>query len=66
MIDLTAEEVEGSRTPAASGGDDVEVCESDNEFTSFSAKNSKQEAYQDFMPMYQQMCKYASALGVLG
>ena len=67
VIDLTAEEVEGLNMPAVRGGDDVEGCEFDSESTSsLCAKNSKRDAYQDFMPMYQQMCKSASAPGVLG
>ena len=53
VIDLTAEQVEGSKMPAASDGHHAEECESDSEFVSLCANKLKRDAYQDFMPIYQ-------------
>ena len=68
VIDLTAEEAEGKKMPAASDGEHVEGFESDSESFLLCAKISKQQrdAYQDFMPMFQQLCKLTSAPGELG
>ena len=41
MIDLTTEQVEGSKMPAASDGDHIEGCESNSESFSLCAKKSK-------------------------
>ena len=62
---LTAEQVEGSKLPTASDGQHVEGCESDSEAFCV-CKNSKRDTYQDFMPIYQQLCKSTSAPGELG
>ena len=68
VIDLTAEQAEGTKIPAASDGEHVKRCASDSESFLLCARSSKQkrDAYQDFMPMFQQMCKSASAPGELG
>ena len=54
VIDLTAEQAEGTKMPAVSDGEHVEGCESDSE-SLLLARSSKQQqnAYQDFMPMFQ-------------
>ena len=68
VIDLTAEQAEGTKMPAASDGEHVEGCESDSESFLLCAKSSKQQrdVYQNFMPMFQQICKSASAPGEQG
>ena len=62
MIDLIAEQVEGSKMPATSDGHHAEGCESDSESFSMCAKKSNLDAYQNFMPIYQQLCKSANAI----
>ena len=54
--------------PAASDGEHVEGCESDSESFLLCARSLKQQrdTYQDFVPMFQQMCKLASAPGEPG
>ena len=66
--DQGAEEAEGKKMPAASDGEHVERCESDSKSFLLCAKRLKQQrdAYQDFMPMFQQLCKSTSAPGELG
>ena len=43
VIDLTAEQAEGAKMPAASDGEHVEGCESDSESFLLFARSSKQQ-----------------------
>ena len=54
VIDLTAEQAEGTKMAAASDGKHVEGCEYDSDSFLLCARSSKQQrdAYQDFMPMF--------------
>ena len=68
VIDLTLSEVENTKMPAVGNGDNSSLDNSDDD--SFSLEvggpRRRRDAFQDFMPMYQQLCQLASAPGEQG
>ena len=68
VIDLTMEEAENEKMPADNVGEGgvLDACDSDSFSLGTGVSGRQRNAYQDYMPMYQDICKQASAPGEYG
>ena len=65
VVDLTMGKIEDVKMPADDGGEDgvFDACDDDSFTLSVRDSSQQRNEFQDYMPMYQDMCKLASAPG---